>query len=111
MIIILVQADVQLNTPIDRNILCHQHNARNVTSWLSICDVFLVSQTFCGLNHINHFMCEFLVLLKLSCGDTQVIENIVSDTGVPLFLLPLCVILTFCMFILYSVSHIKSTVG
>ncbi|XP_060546221.1 olfactory receptor 5P56-like [Pantherophis guttatus] len=76
-----------------------------------ICDVFLVSQTFCGPNHINHFMCEFLVVLKLSCGDTQVIENIISGAGVPLLLLPLCVILTSYVFILYSVSHMKSTVG
>ncbi|XP_032092253.1 olfactory receptor 477-like [Thamnophis elegans] len=83
-----------------------------IASLLSaILDAVLVSQTFCGPNHINHFMCEFPVVLKLSCGDIQFIEKIVSGAGALLLLFPLCVILTSYVLILYSVSHMKSTVG
>ncbi|KAM6451820.1 olfactory receptor 2D2-like [Liasis olivaceus] len=76
-----------------------------------ICDIFLVCQTYCGPNQINHFMCEFPAVVKLSCGDTQIVEKIVSSAGAFLLLLPFCVILTSYVFILYSVSHMKSTVG
>ncbi|XP_039176075.1 olfactory receptor 477-like [Crotalus tigris] len=77
----------------------------------AVCDAFLVSQPYCGPNHVNHFMCEIPAVLKLSCGDTQLVENIVSGAGALLLLLPLCVILTSYVFILYSVFHMKSTVG
>ncbi|XP_063158670.1 olfactory receptor 5P56-like [Candoia aspera] len=76
-----------------------------------ICDVFLVCQTYCGPNQINHFMCEIPAVLKLSCGETQIVENIISGVGAFLLLLPFCVILTSYALILYSVSHMKSTAG
>ncbi|KAM6451821.1 olfactory receptor 2G3-like [Liasis olivaceus] len=66
---------------------------------------------FCGPNHINHFICEPPVVLKLACGDTRITEVIGFGLSTCIVLVPLFVILTSYVFILDSVLHMRSTAG
>ncbi|XP_004636558.1 olfactory receptor 145-like [Octodon degus] len=67
--------------------------------------------TFCEANTINHYMCDILPLLELSCTSTQVNELVVFivvgfDVGVP----SLTIIVSYT-FILTSILRIHSTEG
>ncbi|XP_054850207.1 olfactory receptor 1102-like [Eublepharis macularius] len=66
---------------------------------------------YCGPNHINHFMCEMPVVLKLACDDTHITEAIVFVMAALVLLVPVFVILTSYGLILYSVLQIKSAAG
>ncbi|KAM6449104.1 olfactory receptor 2D2-like [Liasis olivaceus] len=77
----------------------------------TICIICLVCQNYCGPNQINHFMCELPLVLKLACGDTQIIQAIIFSIAGFFLLIPLSVILTSYGFILHSISDMKSTVG
>ncbi|XP_067388380.1 olfactory receptor 6N1-like [Emydura macquarii macquarii] len=51
-------------------------------SWLSgflaitIIIILMLQLKFCGPNQIDHFFCDFIPLLKLSCSDTQLISMV-----------------------------------
>uniref|UniRef100_M3Z3X6 Olfactory receptor n=2 Tax=Mustela putorius furo TaxID=9669 RepID=M3Z3X6_MUSPF len=67
--------------------------------------------TFCDANTINHYMCDILPLLELSCTSTHVNELVVLivvgfDVGVP----SLTIIVSYT-FILASILRIRSTEG
>ncbi|XP_006742208.1 olfactory receptor 145-like [Leptonychotes weddellii] len=67
--------------------------------------------TFCDANTINHYMCDILPLLELSCTSTHVNELVVLivvgfDVGVPSF-----TIIVSYTFILASILRIRSTEG
>ncbi|XP_063158671.1 olfactory receptor 2D3-like [Candoia aspera] len=68
---------------------------------------------FCGSNHINHFICELPVVLKLACDDTKITKAIVFINGLSAFivLVPLSVILSSYGLILYSILDMRSTTG
>ncbi|XP_066486789.1 olfactory receptor 2D3-like [Tiliqua scincoides] len=66
---------------------------------------------FCGPNHVNHFVCELPVVLKLACADTHVTESVVFTTAALILLGPLSVILTSYGLILSSVLKMQSTVS
>ncbi|XP_048372735.1 olfactory receptor 2D2-like [Sphaerodactylus townsendi] len=63
---------------------------------------------FCGPNRINHFCCEAPLLLKLSCADIRVTEQIVVIFSSFILLFPLSLILTSYGMILWSVLQIRS---
>ncbi|XP_036995118.2 olfactory receptor 8B12-like [Artibeus jamaicensis] len=67
--------------------------------------------TFCGENLLNHYMCDILPLLELSCNssymNTLVLFTLVAiDIGVPI----VTIFLSYG-FILSSIFHISSTEG
>ncbi|XP_002708891.3 olfactory receptor 8B8-like [Oryctolagus cuniculus] len=67
--------------------------------------------TFCESNTINHYMCDILPLLELSCTSTHINELVVFivvgfDVGVP----SLTIIVSYT-FILSSILHIRSNEG
>uniref|UniRef100_A0A8C2W8P4 Olfactory receptor n=2 Tax=Chinchilla lanigera TaxID=34839 RepID=A0A8C2W8P4_CHILA len=67
--------------------------------------------TFCEANTINHYMCDILPLLELSCTSTQANELVVFivvgfDVGVPSL-----TIIVSSTFILISILRIRSTEG
>ncbi|KAM6173868.1 olfactory receptor 8B8-like [Erethizon dorsatum] len=67
--------------------------------------------TFCEANTINHYMCDVLPLLELSCTSTQANELVVFigigfNVGAP----SLTIIVSYT-FILTSILHIRSTEG
>nr|XP_056720130.1 olfactory receptor 2D3-like [Euleptes europaea] len=66
---------------------------------------------FSGPNHVNHFVCELPVVLKLACADTHITERVVFGTAALVLLGPLSVILTSYGLILSSVLKMRSTAG
>ncbi|VTJ89491.1 Hypothetical predicted protein [Marmota monax] len=71
----------------------------------------IMSLTFCADNLVNHFMCDILPLLELSCNSTYVNELVVFivvaiDIGMPI----VTIFISYAL-ILSSILHISSTDG
>ncbi|KAM5185188.1 olfactory receptor 8B3-like [Callospermophilus lateralis] len=67
--------------------------------------------TFCNANVINHYLCDILPLLQLSCTSTYVNEVVVLVVVGINITVPSFTILTSYIFILTSILHIKSIHG
>ncbi|XP_053451610.1 olfactory receptor 8B3 [Nycticebus coucang] len=67
--------------------------------------------TFCNANVINHYLCDILPLLQLSCTSTYVNEVVVLVVVGINITAPSFTILISYIFILTSILHIKSTQG
>ncbi|KAM4828074.1 olfactory receptor 8B12 [Thomomys bottae] len=71
----------------------------------------IMSLTFCADNLVNHFMCDLLPLLELSCNSTYVNEWVVFivvaiDIGMPI----ITIFISYAL-ILFSILHMQSTEG
>ncbi|XP_072494455.1 olfactory receptor 2T29-like [Notamacropus eugenii] len=66
---------------------------------------------FCKSRMIQHFFCEVLALLKLSCSDTSLYETVMYLCCVLMLLIPLTVILSSYSLILLTVYKMNSAVG
>ncbi|XP_006881937.1 PREDICTED: olfactory receptor 13H1-like [Elephantulus edwardii] len=66
---------------------------------------------FCGANVINHFVCEILSLLKVSCSDTSLNELMILITGIFTLLLPFGFVLLSYVRITVAVLRIRSAQG
>ncbi|KAM8921383.1 olfactory receptor 5G3-like [Pelodytes ibericus] len=88
-----------------------------VSCWLlgfiiSLVTVLLVSQLdFCGPNVIDHFFCDLVPLLELSCSDTSVVqlENILLAAPITLF--PAIIITATYVCIFIKILKIPSSSG
>ncbi|XP_065271311.1 olfactory receptor 6N1-like [Emys orbicularis] len=86
-------------------------------SWLNGClaltifVLFLAQLVFCGPNEIDHFYCDPIPLIELSCSDTH-LSILVDLTIVSVFTLPpfLLTLMSY-VFILVSILRIPSTTG
>ena len=67
--------------------------------------------TFCNVNVINHYLCDILPLLQLSCTSTYVNEVVVLIVVGINITVPSFTILISYIFILSSILHIKSSQG
>ncbi|XP_041628915.1 olfactory receptor 8B3-like [Vulpes lagopus] len=67
--------------------------------------------TFCNVNIINHYLCDILPLLQLSCTSTYVNEVVVLIVVGINITVPSFTILISYVFILTSIFHIKSAQG
>ncbi|XP_004438459.1 PREDICTED: olfactory receptor 8B3-like [Ceratotherium simum simum] len=67
--------------------------------------------TFCNINIINHYLCDILPLLRLSCTSTYVNEIVVLIVVGINITVPSFTILISYIFIIISILHIKSTEG
>ncbi|XP_040268107.1 olfactory receptor 10A4-like [Bufo bufo] len=79
---------------------------------ISLVTVIMTSkQDFCGPRIIDHFFCDLVPLLKLSCSDTSpvILENILLAT--PLTLCPLVFISVTYVYIFTTILKIPSTSG
>ncbi|KAM6448885.1 olfactory receptor 10A4-like [Liasis olivaceus] len=74
--------------------------------------IYLVSQlSFCGPNKINHFFCDLIPLIRLSCDDTTLVETtafIISFIGT---LAPFIITLTSYVCIIKNILRIPSIKG
>ncbi|XP_056681863.1 olfactory receptor 150-like [Monodelphis domestica] len=71
----------------------------------------LLRVTFCKENVINHYLCDLLPLLKLSCSSTYVNELVTLATNTFVVLFPTLAIITSYVFIIVSILKIHSTEG
>ncbi|XP_075824014.1 olfactory receptor 8B8-like [Microtus pennsylvanicus] len=67
--------------------------------------------TFCAGNIINHYFCDLLPLMKLSCTSTYVNEIEIFIVGGKDITVPSIVIFISYGFILFSILQIRSTTG
>ncbi|XP_062977722.1 olfactory receptor 2Z1-like [Elgaria multicarinata webbii] len=73
--------------------------------------IYVQSLPYCGSNVIDHFVCEFPALLKLTCADTSAFEKVIYFDNVLLLLLPILVIISSYIAILVQVLSMRSTEG
>uniref|UniRef100_A0A8D1VVQ3 Olfactory receptor n=1 Tax=Sus scrofa TaxID=9823 RepID=A0A8D1VVQ3_PIG len=66
---------------------------------------------FCKCDVINHYFCDLLSLLKLSCSSTYVNELLILIFSAINILAPSLTILSSYIFIIASILHIRSTEG
>ncbi|KAM6224185.1 olfactory receptor 2M5-like [Rhynchocyon petersi] len=73
--------------------------------------VYVMHLPMCGSREIDHFFCELLAILKLSCEDTSVYERILFVSGIVFFLIPFGLILASYSLIFLTVFRMKSKKG
>ncbi|XP_076780867.1 olfactory receptor 8G50-like [Arvicanthis niloticus] len=66
---------------------------------------------FCKANVINHYFCDLLPLLELSCSDTTFNNIVALGSSVFNIFIPTLTILSSYIFIIASILRIKSTEG
>nr|XP_010959917.1 olfactory receptor 8G1-like [Camelus bactrianus] len=66
---------------------------------------------FCKLDVINHYFCDLLPLLKLSCSSTYVNELLILCFGALNIFVPILTILSSYIFIIASILRIRSKEG
>ncbi|XP_060110862.1 olfactory receptor 5P52-like [Heteronotia binoei] len=67
--------------------------------------------SYCGPNRIDHFMCEMSLVLKLACDDTHVTQTVIFVLAGVGLLIPIIVVVTSYVVILFSVLQIQSVTG
>ncbi|XP_053320025.1 olfactory receptor 24-like [Spea bombifrons] len=73
--------------------------------------VLFNKMTFCGSNVINHFYCDLLPLLKLSCSDISTSEIVNAINSVPILFLPFIFISVTYMNIIVAILRISTSSG
>ncbi|XP_053902412.1 olfactory receptor 1020-like [Malaclemys terrapin pileata] len=71
---------------------------------LSICQLM-----FCGPNVIDHFYCDFIPLVKLSCNDPHLMETLAFTLTFLSSLVPFLLTLMSCTCIIVTILRIPST--
>ncbi|XP_023968235.3 LOW QUALITY PROTEIN: olfactory receptor 6B1 [Chrysemys picta bellii] len=86
-------------------------------SWLNGClatDIFVLFMSqliFCGPNEIDHFYCDLIPLIKLSCWDTRLIVLLNFILACVFTLPPFLLTLTSYVCIIATILRIPSTMG
>ncbi|XP_006114115.2 olfactory receptor 6N1-like [Pelodiscus sinensis] len=74
--------------------------------------LFLIVQlTFCGPNKIDHFFCDYLAVLDLSCSDTYSMKIVASLLGFIFTLPPFLLTMTSYICIISTILRIPSSTG
>ncbi|XP_075715796.1 olfactory receptor 1468-like [Rhinoderma darwinii] len=66
---------------------------------------------FCGSNIIDHFFCDLVPLLEISCSDTFVVQLEVYLIGIPVVLIPSIIIVISYIKIIATILKISSRTG
>ncbi|XP_073491125.1 olfactory receptor 1468-like [Aquarana catesbeiana] len=66
---------------------------------------------FCEDNIIDHFYCDLLPILKLSCSNSATVELVVSFLSFSASVLPFLIIITTYVFIIRAIARISSVKG
>ncbi|XP_047414937.1 olfactory receptor 2G3-like [Sciurus carolinensis] len=65
----------------------------------------------CGVNQLDHFLCEIPVLIKTACGEKEVNELVLSVVCIFVVTIPVCLILASYAGIGHAIVKIKSSEG
>uniref|UniRef100_A0A8D0SY76 Olfactory receptor n=1 Tax=Sus scrofa TaxID=9823 RepID=A0A8D0SY76_PIG len=71
----------------------------------------IFSLPFCGSNQLNHFFCDIPPVLKLTCGDTSLIELLIYVVAVLVVTIPFMLILGSYVKIIGSILNLPSATG
>ncbi|XP_030400064.1 olfactory receptor 11L1-like [Gopherus evgoodei] len=77
-----------------------------IVSTLSMCQLI-----FCGLNEIDHFFCDFVPMMKLTCSDIHLMKVLAFTLSLIFSLIPFLLTLTSYIYIISTVLSIPSTTG
>ncbi|XP_073402890.1 olfactory receptor 6F1-like [Dendrobates tinctorius] len=66
---------------------------------------------FCGPNVINHFFCDLVPLLAISCSDTFIVELEMYVLSFPVAIIPSTIIITSYVKIVSTILNIPSSMG
>ncbi|XP_068946973.1 olfactory receptor 5F1-like [Petaurus breviceps papuanus] len=72
---------------------------------------YMSSLSYCGSNVIDHFFCDTPPLLKLSCSDTQLNENLIFTCAGLNIIGSLLMIFISYSYIIFSIVHMHSKEG
>ncbi|XP_069498927.1 olfactory receptor 2M2-like [Ambystoma mexicanum] len=62
-------------------------------------------------NIINHFFCDLMAVLRLSCSDLYMLEMVIFSLGIPMALSPVVLTITSYTYIILVIMRINSTEG
>ncbi|XP_051821366.1 olfactory receptor 480-like [Antechinus flavipes] len=71
----------------------------------------LLNRSFCGPNMINHFLCDYSPLLKLSYSEDNLADILPSASAGSVMVITVLTIIISYVYILFSVLKISSTEG
>ncbi|XP_069618656.1 olfactory receptor 5P55-like [Ranitomeya imitator] len=71
--------------------------------------IFVWQLEFCGNNVIDHFFCEFRILLELTSSDTSIFTLVDSVTDIIICVFPLTFIVISYLSIFYTLKTLSST--
>uniref|UniRef100_A0A8C8VK64 Olfactory receptor n=1 Tax=Pelusios castaneus TaxID=367368 RepID=A0A8C8VK64_9SAUR len=77
----------------------------------SITTVLISQFTFCGSNVMDHFFCDFIPLVKLSCNDPQQMEMLAFTLCLIFSLVPFLLTMISYICIITTILRIPSTTG
>ncbi|XP_072006505.1 olfactory receptor 10A7-like [Engystomops pustulosus] len=88
-----------------------------VGAWLGgFCTFFIITLStlmlnFCGPNIIDHFFCDFIPILELSCSDPYIVRMEASLFGIIIIVIPLILIIFSYTKIIATILRIPSSTG
>ncbi|XP_073490831.1 olfactory receptor 1E5-like [Aquarana catesbeiana] len=81
------------------------------TLLISIGFSLVTTLNFCRDNIIDHFYCDLIPVMKMSCSDTSSIEMVVSSLASAASMFPLLSIISTYVFIIRAITRISSSKG
>ncbi|XP_063302516.1 olfactory receptor 11L1-like [Pelobates fuscus] len=88
-----------------------------VLSWILgflltlIFSILLSNLTFCNSKYIDHFFCDLVPLVQLSCSDTTVLQTVLILIAVPETIIETVFIISTYVCIFLAIHRISSTTG
>ncbi|XP_006036851.2 olfactory receptor 6B1-like [Alligator sinensis] len=86
-------------------------------SWISgfvgntVTTLSITQLTFCGSNVIDHFICDFIPVIQLSCSDLHLMYILIFIFSILFMLMPFLLILTSYICIITAILRIPSNTG
>ncbi|XP_075061758.1 olfactory receptor 10A7-like [Mixophyes fleayi] len=85
-----------------------------IISWMLSFSIILIDNItismlqFCGPNIIDHFFCDIVPLLEISCSDTNIVEIEVVVLSAPVIIIPCTIIIVSYINIIFTILRTPS---